>query len=215
MAKNQDFNILVLNDDCLAEIFEYLDSIDLLKLYRIHSRFHEAIGKVLRKKCVNIKPYSEDFLEKFGDKIKIVKIVNYRAVTELIKKYISGGNVEKCELYCSGMLLDEELIQENLKFFQSLKSLIFKSHRRTFRWYSDFLEFIRAGKNLTKINLHISTFVERIDYEQLYNKVSEIRKNQESQYVLIVTVKDLLVSQSICFKTGKWVKMILANPLCE
>lgn len=74
------------------------------------------------------------------------------------------------------------------------------------------MEFVQAGKNLTKIIVNNLRSFENRDYEQIYEKISEVRRNQKSQYVLTLRIKDTHNHASICFKTGKWIKMFVPCP---
>lgn len=130
MTERCDLNILDSCDDFLTEIFVYLNLRDLLQLYKIHLRFHEAIGNVLLNKCVTVHENWDDdeienienFLIIFGDKVKILRIEESNVLAEkLIKNYLFGGNVKTCELIYFD--INEKFIDNNLKFLRSLKSL--------------------------------------------------------------------------------------------
>lgn len=65
-------------------------------LYIVNSRFHEAIGNVLIKKCIQI-PFNLEEYEKvenclliFGEKVKIVDFSFVDSAT--LTEYLGGGN---------------------------------------------------------------------------------------------------------------------------
>lgn len=146
--------IVDLNDDCLTEIAKYLNTQDLMALFEAHRRFHPAVGNVVPHRCIVVDELKDlgkvhKFLEKCGDKIRTMRIVNIEASDmKVLLKYLTGGQIESCEFgYEATTVMSEDFIEENSTFFKSLKTL-----------------------KLTKINLTGSAC------EKLFDVITEVRR---------------------------------------
>lgn len=137
MAKeNIPFHILHLNDDCLSEVFKFLDLIDLIELYKVHWRFHNGIQftvrspkkeiRLSRDQWLKVEPNSiENFVRKFGQDIACLTIKDCERQTEveqLINQYCSNGNVQKFSFH--SFSISEDFIDNNVNMFKHLKSII-------------------------------------------------------------------------------------------
>lgn len=77
---------------------------------------------------------------------------------------------------------------------------------------NDLLSIFRAGKSLTKVFITFSSSFKKPDYDQLLEKISEIRKNQESEYIVAVDIASddstLRCKERIGIR-NKWVRMVV------
>lgn len=125
--------IIDLNEECLTEILKFMDLEDLVRLSKIHSRFHPAIRSVLRttetviySSRVNLKAL-KIFLQTFGDEIRSLTLFGgpLSNTQEFIEYLLIDfcGNVKKCTFDTKPSL---KFVQ-NIKWFDSLEVLEFRS----------------------------------------------------------------------------------------
>lgn len=125
----RETNIVDLNDHCLSNIFEFLDSEDLYNLHKIHKRFNTAIGDVFAHGKVefwiddeSFEPQWESFLKEFTELTNSVCIYfEEHDVEEFFKKY-RMSNIRKCIF--ENIKVSSELVQNNQHFFAQLKWLM-------------------------------------------------------------------------------------------
>lgn len=131
-----------LNTDCLLHIFKDLDYEDLLNLKKTHEIFSNAIDFTVSKGNYNFfidfnANYMqklrtiEEFLEKFGRKIKYLNITVRNmnddnqewltfCVEMFIKNYCANGNIKHYSFFGK---LHREFVEKNKTFFDSLETL--------------------------------------------------------------------------------------------
>lgn len=127
---DSDLHIFDLNDDCLIKVVSFLDSNDILKLHKVHSRFNGIIVANLHDLEVEITSKNvkqmKGFLRKFGGKVKKMTCwmgtCRQREIEELIETFCNGGNVEHCSLH-NEFVMNSDFLMKKLSFFKSLKSL--------------------------------------------------------------------------------------------
>lgn len=179
MVKETSFNIIDLHPIILTKIFSYLNLNDLLNLYKVHLKFHKAIKKLVPDKCLVINEELEcddevqnleNFLSIFGDEVKVLSIEGAEAIAEkLINNYLAGGNVESCEL--KFFELDQKFIENNLKFFQSLKSLLLIPYCSNYEYVFQVLDI---AKQLDMLSLNI-TNITSINVKRFLNQLTNFQ----------------------------------------
>lgn len=135
-----------MNNDCLIEIFSYLNIDDFSNLQTFQNAlFDEAIHYALQKHSVSIElnnlkePKSlnkqmeklEELLKKFGNKLKNIKIrayiegvyhsYFYTELGRMLIKYCSNGNIKCCTL--DSHPFPASFYQKNEVFFKSIEQL--------------------------------------------------------------------------------------------
>lgn len=140
MAGVNYLHIFDLNDHCLFEVFKYLQSNDLIELYKAHWRFYDAIQLRIKSSkkpitlfCDELREPSnfEDFVRTFGQYIAYLVLevhgqpANRTEVKRLINQHCSNGNVRKCSF--RAFPINESFIGDNINFFKHLKSMFMDS----------------------------------------------------------------------------------------
>lgn len=143
MDEQQESRLLDMNHDCLIDIFKHLDSDDILKMYRLNTRFHPVIEVVLSAEFKEIwirhaHPRNmetiESVLRDFSIHIRNVGIENNRSILnvdrgigipfmeQLMHQYCNHGLVRSCQF--QKFPISEQFVQQNEVLFTSLQTLI-------------------------------------------------------------------------------------------
>lgn len=194
MDKIRKLHILNLNEDCLISIFKYLKFEDFLILYKINSRFNNAIGASLAYHKTEIVftddsnlEQMENFLKLFGKQVKKLNVdsENYQVI-EMVNKYCTAGNVKFAKLCPTDGL---GLLNTNNNFFKSLKSLKFNCGSA-----SDDELLYQILDTLNQIEyFELSCYVEVTDFVHCISKLSVLPlKTLDIRYLRKMTENEIL-----------------------
>lgn len=172
-----------LNDDCLLEIFSYLEPDDLLHMYEVDSRFKYFIrDRVIPIRLFDFLNISENWnttkiFQRFGQKLRRIKIGPYATNSsfdyflELITRYCKPETLVELHLHHYNDQNESELglMTRALPFFSKLEKLKFVTGAHTSASIST--KFLKQLCLAPTFNLKVLTlFQAKLDEEWLHSE---------------------------------------------
>lgn len=154
-----------LNEDCLCEVFKFLDACDLMRLCDLDIYYQNLIVKwVIGKKLIDftkMNPYwtTERIFEIFGKSMRKIKIAEentlgrFEQFLSFVNQYCAVGGLTEIELRFKRPNAPQAIMDQSMPNFTNLRKLVLNAE-----WYVDYKEFL-AGIAATASNLTHLTLI--------------------------------------------------------
>ncbi|XP_031623263.1 uncharacterized protein LOC116340755 [Contarinia nasturtii] len=154
-----------LNEDCLYEIFKFLEVYDLIQLCELDIYFQNLISNwVIGRKKINFTKMdpcwtTNKIFQTFGKHMRKIKIAeentlgSFERFLTFISQYCAVGGLSEVELRFSSPTASETTMQQSMPFFSNLRKLVLHDNY-TLVTYKEFLSGIAtSATNLTHLTL--------------------------------------------------------------
>lgn len=180
-----------LNDDCLCEVFKFLDLFDLIQLCELDIYYQNLIAKwVIGTKLIDFTTLmpcwtTSKIFKIFGKFIRKIKIaeentfgrfLSFQQFLSFVNQYCVVGGLTAVELSFMGPKAPQAIIDQSMPYFVNLQKLVLNGNG--VHAYKNFLGGIAAtATNLTHLTLNkIDVSGERFTMDQLRPHFANLRR---------------------------------------
>lgn len=154
-----------LNEDCLCEVFKFLNVYDLIQLCELDIYFQNLITKwVIGRKLINFTKMepcwtTNKIFQVFGKTMRRIKIGEestlgcFERFLNFVKQYCAVGGLTHVELRFTDPIAEQTIMNASMPYFSNLRHLqLCDNYSRV--WYKEFLAGIAAtATNLTHLSM--------------------------------------------------------------